>query len=100
MRLRKYTFYFKSGKVTVSALNEEQGKILAQAKAIENAWDHTIMEKPNIEKLDMHINWNLLSGEDQTTLHSLLCKAKVRVDEPYTEDDAIDDRIFARFGII
>lgn len=81
MKPRKFTFYFRGGKVTVTALSEEQGKILAQAKAIENGWDHTIMEKPNIEKLNMHINWNLLSGEDQETLHSLLCKAKVIVNE-------------------
>ena len=46
MKFHNYTFYFKGGKITVSALNEEQGKILAQAKAIENAWDHTIQEKP------------------------------------------------------
>lgn len=81
MKLNKYTFYFKGGEITVGALNEERGKILAQAKAIENGWDYTIMEKPNIEKLDIHINWNLLSGEDQETLHSLLCKAKVIVTE-------------------
>lgn len=77
MKQRKFTFYFKGGKITVMAFNEEQGKILAQAKAIENGWDHTIMEKPNIEKLDMHINWNLLSDEEPETLHRLLCKAKV-----------------------
>ena len=78
MNLTKFTFYFKGGKITVMAFNEEQGKILAQAKAIENAWDHTIIEKPDIEKLDMHINWNLLSNEEQCTLHSLLCKAQCR----------------------
>ena len=100
MKLNSYTFYFRGGKITVSALSEERGKILAQAKAIENGWDHTIMEKPNIEKLDMHINWNLLSGEDQETLHSLLCKAKIIVDDTDYKYDDIDDRIFARYGII
>ena len=46
MKQRKFTFYFKGGKITVMAFNEEQGKILAQAKAIENAWDCTLIEGP------------------------------------------------------
>ena len=81
MHTKKYTFYFKSGPITVRATNEERAKILAQAKAIENGWDYTIMENANIEKLDMHINWYLLSEEEQVTLHTLLSKAKVTVEE-------------------
>ena len=46
MKPRKFTFYFKGGQITVSSLNYDQGKILAQAKAIENGWDHTIQDKP------------------------------------------------------
>ena len=39
MKPRKFTFYFKGGNITVSALNYDQGKILAQAEAIKNGWD-------------------------------------------------------------
>lgn len=48
MKPRKFTFYFKGGQITVSALNYDQGKILAQAKAIENGWNHTIQDKPTM----------------------------------------------------
>ena len=44
MRLRKYTFYFQGGEITVYAINIEQGKILAQAVAIRNGWDYTVLE--------------------------------------------------------
>ena len=81
MHIKKYTFYFKSGPITVHTTSEDRAKILAQAQAIENGWDYTIMEDAQIEKLDMHINWNLLSEEDQITLHTLLSKAKVIVEE-------------------
>ena len=39
MKPTKYTFFFKGGKITVYALNYDQGKILAQAEAIKNGWD-------------------------------------------------------------
>ena len=39
MKPRKFTFYFKGGKIEVLALNYDQGKILAQAEAIKNGWD-------------------------------------------------------------
>ena len=39
MNFTKYIFYFKGGPITVSALNYDQGKILAQAEAIKNGWD-------------------------------------------------------------
>ena len=77
MKTRKFTFYFQGGKITVRAFDAEQGKILAQAKAIENGWDHTIVKKPNIKKLNMYINWDLLSEDERCTLDLLLCKAKV-----------------------
>lgn len=81
MHTKKYTFYFKSGSITVHTTSEDRAKILAQAQAIENGWDYTIMENVKLEKLDMHINWCLLSEEDQVTLHTLLSKAKVTVKE-------------------
>lgn len=46
MKPTKFTFHFKGGKITVYAFTEEQGRILAQAKAIENGWDHTIEKNP------------------------------------------------------
>lgn len=49
MKPRKFTFYFKGGEITVWAFTREQGKILAQAKAIENGWDYTIKEKPAMD---------------------------------------------------
>ena len=45
MKLYTYTFKFKGGKITVKALNENAGKILAQAVAIRNGWDYTIIEE-------------------------------------------------------
>lgn len=39
MKLTKFTFYFRGGKITVSAFNYDQGKILAQAEAIKKGWD-------------------------------------------------------------
>lgn len=81
MHTKKYTFYFKSGLITVSATSEDRAKILAQAQAIENGWDYTIMENVKLEKLDMHINWCLLSEEEQIMLHTLLSKAKMTIQE-------------------
>lgn len=81
MHTKKYTFYFKSGLITVRATSADRAKILAQAQAIENGWDYTIMANVKLEKLDMHINWCLLSEEEQVTLHTLLSKAKVTVQE-------------------
>ena len=39
MNFTNFTFYFQGGKITVSALNYNQGKILAQAEAIKRGWD-------------------------------------------------------------
>lgn len=43
MRKRKFTFNFKGGPITVWAFGYEQAKILAQAEAINRAWDYTII---------------------------------------------------------
>jgi hypothetical protein len=47
MKPKKYTFYFRGGRITVNAHNQEQAKILAQARAIERGWDHTIQPEMN-----------------------------------------------------
>jgi hypothetical protein len=49
MKLTQYTFNFKVGQITVWALNESEGRILAQAEAIKRCWDYTIFACP-IEK--------------------------------------------------
>ncbi len=43
MRLRRFTFQFKAGEITVYAIFPEVAKVLAQAKAIERGWDYTIL---------------------------------------------------------
>jgi hypothetical protein len=43
MKLTEYTFYFKAGPITVWAFNDTEAKILAQAEAIKNGWDYTIL---------------------------------------------------------
>jgi hypothetical protein len=42
-RKRSYTFRFDGGKIAVEAYNEEEAKILAQAKAIEKGWSYEIL---------------------------------------------------------
>lgn len=74
MKERKYTFNFKGGPITVWAMGKERAEILAKAEAIRNGWDYEII-KPNIEHLDMDIDWNALTEKEQITLHSLLSKA-------------------------
>lgn len=44
MKPEHYTFEFKAGEITVSAMNYEQAKILAQAEAIKNGWDYKIID--------------------------------------------------------
>ena len=80
MKKREYTFNFKMGPITVWALGYEEAKILAQASAITRGWDYEIL-KPNIEHLDMFIDWNSLSEHDQVMLHQLLSKAHSAVKE-------------------
>lgn len=46
MKLTKYTFNFKGGKITVRALNENQARILAQAEAVNRCWDYEIIDNP------------------------------------------------------
>jgi hypothetical protein len=43
MNKKKFIFKFKGGEITVYAFNYEEGKILAQAEAINRAWDYTIL---------------------------------------------------------
>ena len=45
MKFHTYTFKFKGGKITVKALDENAGKILAQAVAIRNGWDYAILKE-------------------------------------------------------
>lgn len=56
MKFTNFTFRFKGGEITVSALNYNQGKILAQAEAIQKGWDFDILayraEKPKITLRD------------------------------------------------
>lgn len=49
MKLTKFTFTFKGGTITVSALNKNQAKILAQAEAIKRGWDYATVENPCIK---------------------------------------------------
>ena len=46
MKFTNYTFKFKGGEITVRAFNYEQGKILAQAEAINRCWDYEIIDHP------------------------------------------------------
>ena len=45
MKPRKFKFYFKGGPITVWAFTEENAKILAQAEAIKQGWDPTIINQ-------------------------------------------------------
>ena len=74
MKPTKYTFNFKGGPITVWALGYEEAEILAKADAIRRGWNYEII-KPNIEHLNMDIDWNALTEDEQTILHSLLSKA-------------------------
>jgi hypothetical protein len=75
MNQRQFTFYFKGGPITVWAFTEENAKILAQAEAIKQCWDPTIISRPRLEKLNMTINWNQLNTQEEAQLWSLLRKA-------------------------
>lgn len=79
MKNREFKFYFKGGPITVWAFTEENAKILAQAEAIKQGWDPTIIPTPNLEKLNMVINWKQLTDDEQGQLYALLCKAKYNV---------------------
>lgn len=75
MKQREFTFWFKGGSITVWAFTEENAKILAQAEAIKQGWDPTIISRPRLEKLNMTINWNQLNTQEEAQLWSLLRKA-------------------------
>lgn len=48
MNRKKFVFNFKGGEIEVYAFTYEEGKILAQAEAINRAWDYTIIPKEKI----------------------------------------------------
>lgn len=76
MKKRSFKFWFKGGPITVWAFTEANAKILAQAEAIKQGWDPTIISRPRLEKLNMTINWKQLTDDEQGQLYTLLCKAK------------------------
>lgn len=80
MKESAFTFNFKGGPITVYAFHYEQAEILAKAKAIRRGWSYEIV-KPNIEHLNMNIDWNALTEDEQITLHNLLTKAHSAVKE-------------------
>jgi hypothetical protein len=80
MKKTKYTFNFKGGPITVWAFGREQAEILAKAEAIRKGWNYEIV-KPNIEHLNMDIDWNALTEDEQVTLHKLITKAHSAVKE-------------------
>lgn len=43
MHPQSFTFHFKGGEITVSALSYAQAKILAQAEAIKRCWDYEVL---------------------------------------------------------
>ena len=50
MKKKKFKVFFASGDVIVSAFNEKEAKILAQAQAIKNGWDYTVFKITEIKK--------------------------------------------------
>jgi hypothetical protein len=75
MKTRPFKFWFKGGPIIVWAFTYENAKILAQAEAIKRCWDPTIIPTPDIDKLNLTINWNQLDTDEALELHRLLCKA-------------------------
>ena len=56
MREKKFKVFFASGDVIVSAFNEKEAKILAQAQAIKNGWDYTVFKITEIQKWSAQSN--------------------------------------------
>ena len=52
MKQRKFKFYFKGGPITVWAFTEENAKILAQAEAIKQGWDPTVLSKSEADEMN------------------------------------------------
>lgn len=52
MEKRPFKFYFKRGPITVWAFTEENAKILAQAEAIKQGWDPTIISKSEADEIN------------------------------------------------
>lgn len=79
MKKRQYTFNFKGGPITVWALGYEQAKILAQAEAIKNGWDHEIID-------------NKVAGVSEATFFKLIDTALMAIIE--MEDiDTFDEQL-------
>ena len=76
MKQRKFKFYFKGGPIIAWAFNKEDAEILARAEAIKKGWDSTLIPQPQLEPLNMVINWEQLTEDEQGQLYTLLCKAK------------------------
>ena len=72
---RAFKFYFKGGSIIVWAFNETDAAILAKAEAIKKGWDSITIPKPDIDKLNLTINWNQLTKDEALELHRLLRKA-------------------------
>lgn len=45
MKKSNYIFRFKGGDIEIWAMDEAEGKILAQAEAIKNCWDYTTCQR-------------------------------------------------------
>ena len=75
MKTRSFKFWFKGGPIIVWAFNYQDAEILAKAEAIKKGWDSTIMPAPDIETLNLTINWNQLDTDEALELHRLLRKA-------------------------
>lgn len=75
MKTRPFKFWFKGGPIIVWAFNYQDAEILAKAEAIKKGWDSTIIPTPDIDKLNLTINWNQLDADEALELHRLLCKA-------------------------
>ena len=78
-----YQFRFLNGTIEVSALNEAEAEILAQAEAIKRGWDYRII-KHNTQRINLLIDWCNLSDEESMQLRRLLLKA--RATDPSEED--------------
>ncbi len=79
MKQTKYTFNFKGGPITVWALGYEEAKILAQAEAISNGWDHEIID-------------NKVTGVSEATFFKLIDTALMAIIE-MEDADTFDEQL-------
>lgn len=78
MKETKYTIRFAAGSIVIYARNETEAKILAQAEAIKKGWDYRII-LPQVDRLDLYIDWAKLNTEEKAVLRKLLSKAQTNV---------------------